>query len=240
MLCFPYFVVPAGPIPVDTVNAMCSENLYLPPSLCRSLSTAVHNKAGGIILFVVNLLKSLSSDGLLRFNASLGRFEYNIQLVQMDGLDFEGVSNYLTHQMIQLPSKVLLCLKVAACFGFVIDTHNLTSTLNGLDIDLEVLDQLISYGYLQRPCSDQFQFSHDQVHQAAYSLIDSTKKKSFHLLIGSRLLIRNREPEDLENAVFDIVHHMSEGASLLHSHPSPTQRNEVAGLNVGKLIFPHM
>ena len=63
-----------GPIEKESVNALISETLCLPPKLCQSLSTMIHNKTGGVALFVMNFLKSLNEEGLLWFNMSSRRW----------------------------------------------------------------------------------------------------------------------------------------------------------------------
>ena len=63
-----------GPIDKDCVNSLVSETLCLPPRLCQSLSTLIHNKTGGMALFVMNFLKSLNEEGLLWFNLSSRRW----------------------------------------------------------------------------------------------------------------------------------------------------------------------
>ena len=63
-----------GPIEKESVNTILSETLCLPPRLCQSLSTTIHNKTGGIALFVINFLESLNEEGLLWFNLSSRRW----------------------------------------------------------------------------------------------------------------------------------------------------------------------
>ncbi|KAL7553996.1 hypothetical protein ACHAWF_017381, partial [Thalassiosira exigua] len=219
-----------GPLEKEVVNTICSENLYLPPSLCRSLSNIVHTKTGGIVLFVINFLKSLNEDGILRFNLSLGRYEYDneqIQITAMDGIS-AGVTQYLTSQMTRLGTKVQLALKVASCLGFTMNAPILTHALAGLGVDSDVLGDVLSNGYLQRRGTGQLIWAHDQLHQAAYALIGPTKRKSFHLLIGSRILL-NTTGDKLEENVFEIVRHMNIGVELIKSQ---SQKEEVAKLNV--------
>ena len=63
-----------GPMEKDCINTLLSETLCLPPRLCHPLSTLVHNKTGGIALWVLDFLKSLNEEGLLWFNFSSRRW----------------------------------------------------------------------------------------------------------------------------------------------------------------------
>ena len=59
-------------------------------------------------------------------------------------------------------------------------------------------------------------------------MISDAKKKTLHLLIGTRLLIST--PSDkIDDAVFDIVRHMNKGSELIHA---TEQREEVSQLNL--------
>ncbi|KAL7532855.1 hypothetical protein ACHAXR_004895 [Thalassiosira sp. AJA248-18] len=57
-----------GPIEKDFVTTMLSDALCLPPSLCRPLSSIVHSKTGGIMLFILRFLASLNDEGLLWYS----------------------------------------------------------------------------------------------------------------------------------------------------------------------------
>ena len=63
-----------GPIEKDLVKTILSETLLLPPTLCQTLSTTIHSKTGGVVLFVMNFFKSLNEEGLLWFNLSSRRW----------------------------------------------------------------------------------------------------------------------------------------------------------------------
>ena len=70
--------------------------------------------------------------------------------------------------------------------------------------------------------------AHDQIQRAAYELIPISKRESFHLLIGSRLLMKT-SPTEMEHMLFFIVDNMNRGSNLIHD---PDRRWEVAQLNL--------
>lgn len=180
-------------------------------------------------MFVINFLRSLHDEGLIRFNLSLGRFEYRIEQIQIHAMsgDFAGVTQYLMRRMTRLDHKFQLALKVASCFGFVVDARVLRPAAAGLGIDRSVLDEIVAMGFLQGVGSN-YVWSHDTVQQAAYALIDTEEMKSFHLLIGLRLLLKTA-PDELEERVFDIVRHMNIRSELLRTKE---QKDEIARLNM--------
>lgn len=82
-----------GPIERECVNTLLSEVLCLPPSLCRPLSIAVHNKTGGIILFILKFLASLNDEGDLWFSMSSHRWVYNLDEIRSKEIHDDVVSH---------------------------------------------------------------------------------------------------------------------------------------------------
>jgi predicted ATPase/signal transduction histidine kinase/tRNA A-37 threonylcarbamoyl transferase component Bud32 len=73
-----------------------------------------------------------------------------------------------------------------------------------------------------------YEFLHDRVQQAAYSLIDETQKKIIHLQIG-KLLLQNISTSEKEEQIFEIVNHLNMGLQLL---TEPQEQEQLARLNL--------
>ena len=83
-------------------------------------------------------------------------------------------------------------------------------------------------GYLREKSTGKYMWTHDQNQQAAYELIPEAKRKSFHLLLGSRMFLRSTSTE-LDETLFTVVGNMNHGVRLIKS---AEQRLEVARLNL--------
>lgn len=125
-----------GSIEKNTVNTMLSETLCLPPCLCSHLSSIIHNRTGGVILFVMNFLRSLNEEGLLWFNLSSRRWDYDIEAIQQKEVS-EDVVQHVSERMTRLPEEMQFGLKLCSCLGasFKVDTLTRGSPANELDTD---------------------------------------------------------------------------------------------------------
>jgi predicted ATPase len=108
------------------------------------------------------------------------------------------------------------------------------------DFDMETfLEKCVEDGYLiSIDDTKKFAWTHDQVHQAAYELIPIAQRESFHLLLGSRLLMKSSSQEQGE-LLFYVVDNMNRGLKLLESS---AQKYELSFLNLragerGKWMF---
>ena len=148
---------------------LITENLLLPPSLSWPLSAVVHNKTGGVILFIVNFLRYLNNEGLLRFNLSTGCWEYDRYLIERESMSgIEGVTHYLSRKLTRLEPQIQLALKIASCFGFIINVDSFLPALAGLDIEPEVVEDLVSNGFLLWQSPSHLSWPHDKVHQVSF------------------------------------------------------------------------
>ncbi|MEG3924914.1 AAA family ATPase [Microcoleus sp. T3_D1] len=73
-----------------------------------------------------------------------------------------------------------------------------------------------------------YNFLHDRVQQAAYSLIPEDQKRSTHLKIG-QLLLKNTPEAEREERIFDIVNHLNVGVELITQE---AEQEQLAGLNL--------
>src|SRR5271154_7453409 len=71
-------------------------------------------------------------------------------------------------------------------------------------------------------------FMHDRVQEAAYSLIAQASRAEVHLRIG-RLLAAQTQPEEREEAIFEIVGQLNRGAALITEQ---VDRDQLAEFNL--------
>jgi len=219
------FAIKLGPFERETVNELVSESMHLPPNLSQPLSAIVHTKAAGNPIFCVNFL----SDGMIRFNLTTRRWEYDIESLLMKEVPL-SVVQYMKSQMTKLPSSYGLVLKLAACLGHTFDYDTFQKAKVKSDFDLaNVLPSVCQIGFLHEISPGSFMWAHDQVRSAAYLLIPNSMREQFHLLIGTRLLMNTPEDDLQTSAIFVILRHMNKAIRLIQTQE---QKYEVAKLNL--------
>ena len=176
----------------------------MPPAAIEELSCAVRKKTGGVILFVTNFLRSLYEERLIYFNLTTLRYEYDISKIQAKEVSSD-IIDFLSERIMRLPQSIQTSLKVAACLGSTFDSTvfqkaNKTPEVNTNDF----ISFAVENGFIQELPSNQFKWSHDQLQEAAYSLIPLNKRELTHLLIGARIYL-NSSPEEAQSMIHDIV-----------------------------------
>mmetsp|Transcript_37175 Transcript_37175/g.83539 ORF Transcript_37175/g.83539 Transcript_37175/m.83539 type:complete len:1332 (+) Transcript_37175:185-4180(+) len=218
--------VKVGPIQKEVVNTMISEILYTPPSLCRPLSSIIHSKTGGVIMFILRFLQTLNADDKLWFNMGGKRWMYDLDKIRHTEIQDDVVS-HMTHQMARLSKDMRMGLMFAACLG-----RKFPSSVLAKATKHEVTDAFtqtcIDYGFFQLDDVNVYMWQHDQVQQAAYELIPKNKQDSYHLLIGTRLYMDTPD-EKMKDLIFFVVDNMNHGVALINDHD---KRTEVAQLNL--------
>ena len=176
----------------ESVASLVSEILCIPPSLCRTLSTVIHNKTGGLILFCIQMLKSLVEEDMIKFNLNTRTWQYNVNDIRQKKVPSDLV-RHLSARMTRLPNNVQSLLKIAAYLGFEFEVDLLRMAIKG---NMELLPFAIESGFLQEvPTSNRIVWAHDQIHLAAYELVSV-----FVLVLAHSLEVNpNRTPHRLLN-----------------------------------------
>lgn len=228
--------------PLDEEQAieLTAETLHADLKHTAPLALALHRKSGGNPFFLRQLLACLYDDGLLLYNANTGFWQWDqadIQRLQPG----EDVLAFLTERLKKLPVETLELLKLTACLGssFHLETLALIAgnsmektfltirpaILEGLVIENE-RDSTTSPLLQEAPVT--FEFLHDRVQQAVYSLISEATKKETHVMIG-RLLLKHALAGPLEENILPIMDHFNRSLELVLD---PAERMKLAGYNL--------
>lgn len=99
------YTIRIGPMGKEAINACVSETLCIPPSLSQPLSSVIQKKTGGIILFVIQFIKSLHEVGSIRFSLSTCKWEYDIMKIRQIEMS-NDIVQHLVERILRLPQNV--------------------------------------------------------------------------------------------------------------------------------------
>ena len=205
----------------DTIRFMLAESLMLDSEKLKTIAQLLHSMTKGNVLFIMELLRSLQDEDLLRFDEKSMQWICDSHMIQA-AVDAKSVNDLFKYKIGELPPQVQETLKLASCFGSRLDPY-LLRLLVGENVQ-SCLNMATSRGLLVRDESTgAFVFSHDGIQQAAYNLIAEDSKSSFHLKIGQKLT-RKLDDKALESHLFVVARQLMLGDS------SVTDNEEVAVL----------
>ncbi|HEY9620028.1 MAG TPA: diguanylate cyclase [Crinalium sp.] len=243
-----------APLKQNHVNQLVADTLHCVSELAQPLTDLVYHKTQGNPFFATQFLKALHHDQLIVFDSHARYWLCDITKVRQALLTDEVVV-FMAEQLQKLPEKTQELLKLAACIGnqFNLTTLAIVSQQSEMATAIAlwpalkeglVLPKSEVYKFYMdecstAPCSTEkdcnkqhpdlnYKFLHDQVQQAAYSLIPEGEKQTAHYNIG-QLLLRNTSTTDLEEKIFDIVNQLNYGIALV---TEAQEREQLAQLNL--------
>lgn len=227
---------------LGAVNLFIADVLKADPVSTQPLAQLLMEETGGNALFTIQLLQSIYEDGLLRFDTEAHQWAWDSDRIRR----FEtrqSVGALMASKLEKLPPKTRELLSVASCFGSWLELEDLAKVTN--QPVATIVDDLASAfdaGLIQwlpaSPTSggvspvlagatrNRFEFLHDGVRQAAYSLLPRKQRRLNHLRIG-QLHLQETPATDLEDRVFEIVDQLNEGFPHLDDQSARLQLVEL-------------
>jgi predicted ATPase/signal transduction histidine kinase/tRNA A-37 threonylcarbamoyl transferase component Bud32 len=215
------------PLSLEQISQLVADTLPgALPELVLPLSARVHEKTGGNPFFLLQLMVTLSQDGLLVREPERG-WRWDSEGVQARGYS-DNVVDFMVGKLRQFPEATQHLLRMAACVGNVFSLPVL-ATLAGMEVaEVEQgLEPVLQEAMMGRAGPEQCRFLHDRIQQAAYVLMSEAQRKAVHLRIG-RMLLQSLSPTQLSESLFDVVSQLNAGAELIED---PAERQQVARLN---------
>jgi len=236
------------PLSKNSLNQLVADTLTCTNNLAQPLTQLIYQKTQGNPFFSTQFLKTLHEDGLITFNLDAGYWQCNISKVRETALT-DNVVEFMALQLQKLPQTTQNLLKLAACIGNQFDLETLAivsqqsemataralwkALQEGFIIPKNEIykfyigqEQQINREKISRVVS--YQFLHDRVQQAAYSLIPEPQKQHIHWKIGQLLLQGLSQREQLER-IFDLVNQLNLGQAVI-CHQE--EKQQLASLNL--------
>jgi predicted ATPase/signal transduction histidine kinase/ActR/RegA family two-component response regulator len=213
-----------GPLSVDELAQMVADLAHVDGHDALPLARSLHAKTYGNPLFVVQLLSELHRRKLIVFDPARGCWRWDLAAI-VDEPCSENVTELLVVRLRALPAETQQTLGRAAHLGRSFDPETLSMVMTRAPGP--ALDEALAAGLLSRVGS-LYQFPHDRVRDAAYSLVPASERAALHLTIGRRLL-GVTPPDRLDERSFEIVRHLSLSTELM---TSDEEREQLAQLHL--------
>lgn len=185
-----------------------------------------------------------------------GTWQWNLAEIKAQNIT-ENLVEFLSNKIKKLPIETQEILEIASCIGhkfnieiiklitkqplknivnllknliqdgfiFRLNNHEQTLELNQLQENIFISNNSPSYSKI---LENQYQFAHDRIQQAVYSLISTSKKAEIHDQI-SQILLNNLSKQQQEEAIFTLVNQLNQSLILIKSL---TEKKQLAQLNL--------
>ena len=215
------------PLMPEHIGQLVADSLHCDRATAQPLAQLVHEKTGGNPFFSIQFLMALADEALLAFDHRTLTWNWDLQRIRAKGFT-ENVADLMAAKLGRLPDTTRVALGQLACLGNIAEIATVTR-VNGEPAGKthEKLWEAVRAGLVFRR-ENAYAFVHDRIQEAAYALIPASERAAVHLQIG-RLLAERTAPEDIEEAIFDIVNHLNRGAALITQQD---ERERVVTLNL--------
>jgi predicted ATPase/signal transduction histidine kinase len=213
------------PLSQPTIAQYLADTLHSDTAVTHPLALLLETKTGGNPFFLNEFLKSLVRASIISFNASNGRWQWNMAHIQAAPIT-DNILDLMMTNIQKLDATAQNSIKLAACIGsrFTLDTlalaaattpteaaHQLWPAIQqGLILPLNDAYKFAAYTPMPHIT---YKFAHDRIQQAAYDLIPLAEKQQIHYRIGQHLLQATTNPNatESETSLFTIANHLNLG-----------------------------
>jgi PAS domain S-box-containing protein len=216
-----------APLAREHLGQLIADALRCAPVRAAPLAQLVHDKTGGNPFFAIQFISTLGEEGLLRFDHDVPCWSWNLDRIHAKGYT-DNVGDLMVGKLARLPAETQRAVQQLAWVGNIAEVatlcliHDTSEQAVHSDLWEAVRQELIVR------VEGAYEFVHDRVREAAYSVIPEASRAAGHLRIG-QLLAAHTPPAQRQEAIFDIVYHLNRGAALIFSQEG---REQLAELNL--------
>ncbi|MGO8878419.1 MAG: AAA family ATPase [Desulfomonilaceae bacterium] len=234
-----------GPLQIEHVTELIADTLQTDMSRVEQLAGLVYHKTTGNPFYLKEFVNALYEQKLLEFDFERGRWQWNVPKIREQKIS-DNVVDLVEAKILRLPTRTQNLLKVAGCVGNLFGLHILSwaihDSLRNVAVDLkpaisEGLVFPVGTGFKSveleieeaNPSMKlEYQFAHDRIQYAAYSLIPENERALIHRKLA-RLLLENTAADSPDDHIFDVVDQFNSAFSIV---VDDQERSELAELNL--------
>ncbi|MGK7873169.1 MAG: AAA family ATPase [Xenococcaceae cyanobacterium] len=233
-----------SPLNCSVVTELIADTLKV-RSKVKPLAELVLTKTNGNPFFVREFFKSIYAEKLLQFDHKNLSWQWDLGLIKAREIT-NNVVELMADKIQKLPDNAQQILKLAAIIGnqFELETLAIVSKKSPREAVLSLHEAMaeglvlpkgdayksieLDVPQLAGGLTVEYQFVHDRIQQAAYSLIPEVERRRVQQQVG-QLMLHNTPSYQLEEKIFDIVNQLNFGSELINFQ---SERDELAQLNL--------
>lgn len=196
----------------EDIEQILSRTLAHDRKQVADLAQIALEKTGGNPFFLKQFLHSLYRKKIIFFSGETKSWQWDDDAVSSCQLT-SNIADHIIQDLSSLPPEVLKMLKTASCLGSRFSTDLLAPIHIKVDRDIQpLLDIAQNNGILLKYFSNQqqnahlYRFSHDQIHHAIYSLLETSEAGRIHNEIAYWLLTQ-KDQDYYQQNIFEIADH---------------------------------
>ena len=230
-----------NPLSKEVVNQLVAETLHTSAEEVESLAELIYKKTNGSPFFVNQFLGELYERNYLNFDAEQRCWLWDFEQIQ-ELKSTDNVVELLVNKIQRFNPNTQNVLQLGACIGnnfplkvlsYINDKDQIT-TLNELKEAIEegvifpIRGNMHAVDEHTVDADVYFKFLHDNVEQAAYSMITQTLRQETQLRIG-RMVQQKSTETYIEEFLFDITNYFNAGRFFIFDEK---EKQEVAHFNI--------
>jgi len=227
------------PLDLEAINYLIAASLKCNSETTLQLSQLCYQNTNGNPFFLKQYIIDLVDKGFIGFESNNLIWNWDLDSIQETECT-TNVVELITEKISRLPVQTKEVLSYAACLGIQFNIKDLSIICNkkssqilqnilpALDVMVILpIDEIYEVHEVHEIKNYQYKFPHDQIQQAALSLIRPENRNSINYQIGS-LLWKNYDALEQEQHLFKIVDHLNIG--IIKSTKNE-ERSNLAKLN---------
>jgi predicted ATPase/signal transduction histidine kinase len=216
-----------APLGLGDVGRLIADGLRCEPERVRTLAQLVIERTGGNPFFAIQFLIALADEGLIAFDSAANVWAWDTDRIHAKNYT-DNVVDLMVRKLQRLSIGAQDALKHLACLGNMAQIGRL-SLIQGENEEAmhQKLWEAVHAGLVVQQ-GEIYQFLHDRIQQAAYSLWPGERLADVHLHIGRKLLA-NMTAGELSEQLFEVANQFYRGATLI---ADPQEKSRVATINL--------
>jgi predicted ATPase/signal transduction histidine kinase len=215
-----------APLELEDIGRLVADALHCEPENARPLAQLVHEKTGGNPFFAIQFLIALADEGLLAFDSVAAAWAWDIDRIHARNYT-DNVADLMVRKLQRLSIATQDALKHLACLGNIAQIDRLSLIQGETEEAMhQRLWEAVHAGLVVQQ-GKAYQFLHDRIQQAAYSLFPEDHLADVHLHIGRKLLA-NMTASELTEQLFEVANQFYRAALIV----DPEEKTRAATINL--------